>query len=616
MTSGQLSPFASCTDGLGFMNCAADYRSSSSLLTPTASVCTVSSLGQSGDSAAESAGTAGRSRTKTMQTKDILKSPQPHRFHLVPSGIRRLVDQPSLGMSSKPSAQWRFKQDSPVMREGGQGDGVTEAGDVFSPSASPLMPLDNASPTQAAQCSYRGTGAEREATEDGVPLADKACSPILVEFRPASTCSAFSSQTLSASFTLVQDQASKRFSSASTTSSKDPCEKALLWAERSPALAVEDIPEVSACSEDQAYFPQKPIATSPAQMAETGATESDRHGDDNAAPSTIAQTTSSSLDSLVSKYGSSPDRPASPHEDPANVFAAILESAACSPKAHRRATDSSLHSPTKPHTSGRNRRKFALRRQAIYAEYGFQIALPSDSDSDPAVKVLRASPCPSPSKREGGQGQGRAASAYCALSSSGSVSSAELSASVSASSSAGSVETLAAAASGDGLREALFTCLGPAPLGGLANERLERLSVQDDILAATRNPLLDDEVIGLTTSTPPSKSRSAGQRLLAASSGMVGSGEAGSHLGDGLLTAAVAVPRMSSQTSWAPLHLMGRSAAQRQHLMLSVSRSEWDARLSAWEVDPGHHPIVRDLIDEVDRAIEQWKWTVQLRTYV
>ncbi|KAH9887604.1 hypothetical protein C8Q73DRAFT_712544 [Cubamyces lactineus] len=102
-------------------------------------------------------------------------------------------------------------------------------------------------------------------------------------------------------------------------------------------------------------------------------------------------------------------------------------------------------------------------------------------------------------------------------------------------------------------------------------------------------------------------------------------GECGFNLHDNLqlLSATWASSLRAPNTGWAPLRITKRNPApiqsrelsRREKARLSVSRSERSARLSAWEIDPGHHPILRELIDEVDRAIEQWRRVGQTRTY-
>ena len=102
MTTGGLTPLMSCADGLGILPSAEslDNRSVFSLAL-TGSTCTISSI-------ADADGARGRSRMKTMRTKEIEKSPIPHRFHLVPSGRKRPYQQPSV--SPKPTTRWRYKE--------------------------------------------------------------------------------------------------------------------------------------------------------------------------------------------------------------------------------------------------------------------------------------------------------------------------------------------------------------------------------------------------------------------------------------------------------------------------------------------------------------------------
>ncbi|KAI9069559.1 hypothetical protein FKP32DRAFT_1671284 [Trametes sanguinea] len=638
MASGQLSPFASCADGLGFLNyTTADHRSTTSLLTPTASICTVSSLGQ--DDA------AGRERKKTMQTKDILKSPLPHRFHLVPSGQRgrgpRMEDE---GRGGKGKAQRRVRLGSPGLSGdsdvGGMGE-EREEGDIFSPEASPLAPTQETASPYSPQSPFINVDPVRH-HDVLIPadhfLTDDALSPVLIQSRPASICSARSAQTV-ASITLVQDQGSKRFSSASGSSYKEAGEKALLLSESSPILEQRDIepPPVEVLVEADVILPEP--AAGPVPQATKH--DSDQESGSEIGP-TIAQTNSTSLESLRSEYHAVPNKLESPHRTHRKASASTSVIPSPSPKANRRATDGNLPSPTKPSGTGSalggKRRKFALRRQAIYAEYGFQIALPPDPDSDSAaVKVVRASPGPSPNKRSGGGrgGAGRAASAYNTLLSSGSVArlgGSSLSASVSASSSLGSglgplpihSDSLASSGSGGTYRDALFASLGSsATLHGVlahVNDRLERLSVQDDILGARRNPFPEEDDLeeGVCTSTPSARTRGLTTARLRSTGQLPGSGSGvlGAHL-DENFWAGVAGSSVSSLSDWTPLRISPQKVISPVHLSLSlsVSRSERSARLSAWDVDPGHHPIVQELIDEVDRAIEQWRWILQMHVY-
>ncbi|OSD01696.1 hypothetical protein PYCCODRAFT_1468284 [Trametes coccinea BRFM310] len=656
MASGQLSPFASCASGLGFLNyTTTDHRSTTSLLTPTASICTVSSLGQ--DDA------AGRARTKTMQTKDILKSPLPHRFHLVPSGRRgRGPRTEEEGRAAKGRVMRKVGLGSPGLSGdsdvGGMGE-EREEGDMFSPEASPLVPTQEMASPYSPQSPFINVGPvlHHDAPVPADHLqTDGALSPVLIQSRPTSTCSALSAQTM-ASITLVQDQGSKRYSSASGASYKEAGEKMVLLPESEPVLEQHGIkldgPVETGIDVD--VIPPEPAAEPLLQAIEP----IDQEPDSEVGP-TITQTKSTSLESLVSQYHALSNKLESPQRTHRKASASTSVLPSPSPKANRRATDGDLPSPTKPSSAGGKRRKFALRRQAIYAEYGFQIALPPDPDSDSAaVKVLRASPGPSPNKRAGGRGghkhgsggAGRAAAAYSALSSSGSVArlgGSSLSASASASSSLGSglaalqvhSDSLAGSGSSSGgtYRDALFASLGSSGTlhGALAhvNDRLERLSVQEDILGARRNPFLeqDDLEEGVCTSTPSAKTRTltarakdAGKCFLVAYSGAdhsedLQSGALAAHLDDNFWTGTAQGGSSVSSLNdcqWTPLRITPQKLVSPVNLSLSlsVSRSERSARLSAWDVDPGHHPIVQELIDEVERAIEQWRWILQMRVY-
>ena len=60
--------------------------------------------------------------------------------------------------------------------------------------------------------------------------------------------------------------------------------------------------------------------------------------------------------------------------------------------------------------------------------------------------------------------------------------------------------------------------------------------------------------------------------------------------------------RAGEEKAWAPLRISKRNPVQREAVRISVSVSERRARLSAWEVDPGHHPVLQELIDELSPA--------------
>ncbi|EIW62315.1 uncharacterized protein TRAVEDRAFT_45143 [Trametes versicolor FP-101664 SS1] len=623
MAPGQLSPFPSCASGLGFMT-TPDCLNASSLLTPTASICTISSLTPGGDTEAA----LSRARAKTMQTKEILKSPQPHRFHLVlSSGRRRTPEIPSL--PSRPSAQWRDGLGVPVSPVYSDGGGSTELRrsrpDLFSPAVSPLMPPADIYTEDARFTHSPGT---EDYLDDAMPTRsqeerrEEACE---VEY-PASTYSARSASTASASFTLVQDRTSKRLSSASGTVYKDmfthDYQKTSLLDER-----LSDTPlcdgNISTCHVDAESAeldtsPPTPMILSEQPLDDiVEIPESETHpsvySGGDASQANISHTTSGSLYSNSSAYtGYDRDDVSWPGRisvELARSDEALSEAAAPTPAPIP-------SSPPKP-TSARDRRKFALRRQAIYAEYGFQIALP-DSGSDSSVKMLANSP----QKSRTGRPQMRAASAY--MSNSGSARSG-----LSSSTSSESRRRTAAGADGDEDEMQLF---------GSANDvdRLGRFSVQEDIMAATRNPLLEDRA-ELRTSTPQrsAKGGSTGQRTVlgygslgpASLSGLgFDSGSPGSYLaaprdlvwhsGSSTSFGSGDARQDDSDSPWAPLRIRKRMVPAHSELScISVSASERNARWSAWEFDRGHHPILQDLLDEVDRALEQWTWLAQLRAY-
>ncbi|KAI0637604.1 hypothetical protein C8Q77DRAFT_376699 [Trametes polyzona] len=668
--AGQLSPFPSCSSGLGLM-ASPDYRSTTSLLTPTASICTVSSLARGTDSTPDGSSHT-RSRTKTMQTKEILKSPRPHRFHLVLSARRRTPEIPSL--PSRPSAQLRdaWGPRSPVSPVGSDGFVGQDGKDILHSSESPLMPPEASDfeylcPSSPGIQVSPDLGMEEDAGRvpaDSLPFS--AFRESLVGSRPTSTGSAFSTQTASGSFTLVHDQGSKRLSLASGTPRTDVYEethlKGSLLGEKpffcSPR--VQEVEDAVDEAEGELFEPDMEpvhselvVSEQPVEadvLPEVIATTS---SSDVAIPADATHATSGTLDSLLSKYQSTTER--LPEDTPSSLLQPTPLPAAVSGS-----TAEQEHiTPMKQSTRG-DRRKFALRRQAIYAEYGFQIALP-DSDSDSSIKILASTP----NKNKKGH-QLRAASAY-ALPASHSGSRAALPASASRDPSARArFAHISMGGVGDSVSD-LAEEDDDLALFGSANDvdRLGRLSVQDGLLSATRSPLsLLEGLADLTTSTPPrsvhskslsaSHSRSLVRDTLGPGAGLglslspspVLSPASRSHNGHGSIaglgpTTYLAAPRNpglgplhpslstlrvpSKDTQCTPLRVYKLSPApfetnahtqpKRQSVCMPVSTSERSARLSAWDFDPGHHPIVQDLLNEVDRALEQWRWILQLRAY-
>ncbi|KAI0829241.1 hypothetical protein BC628DRAFT_1417003 [Trametes gibbosa] len=668
MASGQLSPFPSCASGLGFLN-SSDYRSATSLLTPAASVCTVSSLVHGGGGDVSDSGYS-RVRTKTMQTKEILKSPQPHRFHLVPTGRRQMPS--GYSPSSRPSAQLKdsWAGDAPMSPKSSEQGGNAEQDrqDLFSSAASPLLSpadIDNTPYSPKSPCAQLSSAHVVNDHEQLSPCTTR--SPAFTDTsRPTSTGSALSVLTASASFTLVHDRGSKRLSCSCVNKKLFDVhyQKASVADEKpfSTAFILPDDHNSSLSNGDDCA----PSVREPQTVHETMTAEqpsssvvphmilSDTSTSDVGEQTEASHTTSTSQDSLLSNYNSSSDyidedseryttKPMNTGIDPTPSLVPVSI-----PLPHSMpANTSTSTSPTKPPAPNRDRRKFALRRQAIYAEYGFQIALP-DSDSDSSVKFLASSP-----GTKGRSGQGRAASAYVVSSShSGRLHSA-LSASASGASSVedASSHYPADGDEGDGDEDGrqLF---GSAHLNDV--DRFGRFSVQDSILGATRIPRLDD-FADVTTSTPPrsARSRAASHRSLGTGLGLGFGSSPGASAGSSFdLDSSCGLGLGSSSGFGSDIHLSVTSTAiwqpghsphyapgsapkplrlnagqkrlpasqpkglARESMCIPVSASERSARLSAWDFDPGHHPIVQDLLDEVDRALEQWRWIMKLRSYL
>ncbi|KAH9853352.1 hypothetical protein C2E23DRAFT_884948 [Lenzites betulinus] len=676
MAAGQLSPFPSCASGLGFLN-SSDCRSAASLLTPAASICTVSSLSHAAGDISDSG--YSRVRTKTMQTKEILKSPQPHRFHLVPTtGRRRTPSGP--GIASRPSAQLRdaWATDAPTTSPGNfEHDGniaERDGKDLFFPLGDPLMPPAE---TDNPQAPYSPQSPCAQ-TDSAYINEHEQLSPYTIQSpafsntsRPTSTGSALSILTASASLTMVHDRGSERASCSFVEKEMFDAQyrKASLVDER-PSTAVFTLPEepdslssyadhhkLSAQTMEAHVAIDMAVVESPLADALSPIILPDTSTNGVGEQADTSHTTSTSLDSLISEY-----RPTSNYIDDDilltadtavahSIDLAPLPTLVSNPLPHPiPAIKSTSASPTKPPAPARDRRKFALRRQAIYAEYGFQIALP-DSDSDSSVKFLASSP-----GTKGRAGQGRTASAYVKFPASHSGRShSALSASASRASSADDyfhhdhVPHGSETGEDDEDEMQLFRS---AHFNDV--DRFGRFSVQDSILGATRIPRLDD-FADVTTSTPPrpARSRVAGHHSLGTGLGLgLGSSpgsntDAGSgcnlnldpdcsislDLGSssGLGSGSGVHLSVATSSIWQPGHpapYVPSAAPQplrptpsqkpraRESTCLPVSASERSARLSAWDFDPGHHPIVQDLLDEVDRALEQWGWIMKLRSYI
>ncbi len=264
----------------------------------------------------------------------------------------------------------------------------------------------------------------------------------------------------------------------------------------------------------------------------------------------------------------------------------------------RRATGGSFASLG---SSDSRRRKFAVRRQAIYAEYGFKLAFP-ESDSSSSIRHTHI---PTSSSRDFAEaGSSRAASAYV-----------------------GSRSVWSASTSAASIRSQLQHDVSASPtdeddtpdgpilpypstrsLASLSN--VERFSVQDSFLSSSRNPLLDDHA-NLMTSTPPAKTRSQVHhsqylkritRLTALSEEAPLTNTAGRPAKDGHVYACGL-----EWQPWPPLRLLGIDPENGRAIMRRSSSTLERAQMFAkWQDDPGHHPIVQELLNAVDLAIREW----------
>ncbi|KAI0706915.1 hypothetical protein C8T65DRAFT_220938 [Cerioporus squamosus] len=417
------------------------------------------------------------------------------------------------------------------------------------------------------------------------------------------------------SFTLVNEQSSKskRFSSM-YKSMQDFCEidnvapaeqvledMPLLQAPESSASAA-DLSEdeevrdyvdydddydgrVGASNEDCALVDSPPLDAS--FLADGG---EELHHDcvpsaETAQPSSSSHTLQ---DSSLSSYSMQSDRSdiSAPRPPPSDSMRSMKS---------RRATEMSFGSAHNL-PSPRDRR-FALRRQAIYADYGFQIAFP-ESDSDSSLRQGPHSPTKAYKKGHAVGGRAASASAYVFSASASGIPRSAWSTSTSGAS-LKSVADLADAAS--------TPYSGPLPSSGAlnlaqANDKLERLSVQDDLLASSRIPFANtDDPGSLRTSTPPLSLKSRSLRLLAQDHSSKTSGVSSAH------TARVHGSSRTHTMPWAPLHVVKRDSTDPLVLCVSVSPSDRAERFAIWLDEPGHHPIVEALLGEVRRAMEEWK---------
>ncbi|RPD62140.1 hypothetical protein L226DRAFT_571505 [Lentinus tigrinus ALCF2SS1-7] len=600
MTSGRLTPLTSCADGLGILPSAEslDHRSVLSLAL-TGSTCTISSI-------ADPDGTRGRSRAKTMRTKEIEKSPIPHRFHLVPSGRRRPYQPPSI--SPKPTTKWRCN-------ERGEGADTESVYSAISPS---LYEMD-ASPEPAQDRDEL----QRSVIEDLV--SDALQSPVFESYRPSHIDLDCVPSPQASSFTLVNEQSSKskRFSSM-YKSAQETCEPDIVESGEQilhapllqllePSLSSADVYENDDMC-DYAEHDDDDALCYHATDEECVLMDSprihdslpDTRGEDlheDAVPSFMspedARSSSSNRtlpDTSLSSYSVHSDRSdiSVPRPPPSDSMRSMM---------NRRATEMSFGSTTNL-PSPRDRR-FALRRQAIYAEYGFQIAFP-ESDSESSLR--QAPHSPSKPHKKGHAVGGRAASASAYVFSAGATGIPR--SAWSTSTSGASLKSVADLADASPY---------PSPLPSIvglnlaqANDKLERFSVQEDLLASSRIAFAKDSG-SMTTSTPALSLKSRSLRSLAPNA----SGRAGGISpslfstvetpGSTSTSLPVSVSRPQEAKPWTPLRLIKRDSSDPLVLCVPVAPRGRAERSAIWQEDPGHHPIVEALLGEVRRAIEEWK---------
>ncbi|KAH9921567.1 uncharacterized protein BXZ73DRAFT_104450 [Epithele typhae] len=292
----------------------------------TGSSCTISSFTtQNGDQ------DRGRTHARTMRTKDIQKSPLPHRFNLVPKGqARRSRHPPSPSNTPRSLARTKFSAyDSPL----------TDTDSLYAPkSPTPSLLSSPSSPEPGNRRSVL-------------------CS------RPTNTCHGGRTQdpeSFSPSLTLVHDPSNK---SASFSPVSKPTHKlrGLALLESDHFSKMEDC-MISAIvhGEDDACEMGEPSELPEQELAEEAALLR-QHTTAIPAPSQFMH--------------SLPSRSASP------FFNASQSSSESVQTLSRRATlDGS--SASFPHTP----RKFALRRQAVYADANLSIGPFPDSDSDSSFK--------------------------------------------------------------------------------------------------------------------------------------------------------------------------------------------------------------------------------------
>ncbi|TBU27740.1 hypothetical protein BD311DRAFT_370941 [Dichomitus squalens] len=586
-----LSPLPSRGDGLGIFPSGESLNRSSTYSQghTRSSTCTVLSYTQHFEQDTNRS-TAALTRTTATRTnlKEIQKSPLPHRFHLVPSSKKRPQDRPTLIPRSM--TQWNWK----TRRQDGE--------DGHPPSSPRLYEEDTG--TQAPDSVITGEEEKHSILED--LISDAFDSPVfdcLSTPNPNAACTHSPQSRASftpTSFTLVQDQPShkaRRLSAAldsiqklSTLSSSQDSQSSVgrqLQRDFPPSASWStaqfdvDTHSHRDSASGRLAFPH----ISDDNIQEIASLSATAHRESSERSRGRRSSSSSSINSLI---GGRPDSSGSVYSQPSisphDSLAGLVTS--------RPATQSSFASTASSDDS--RRRKFAARRQAIYAEFGFKLPIP-DSESSSS---LRHTHIPTGSSKPfNGAGSSRTTSAYVPLRSAWSTS-------TSAASVRSQLLDQADASPNDDPDPAsqILPYSSSINLANLANDKLERFSVQDSFLSSSRNPLLQDRA-NFTTSTPPAKRRS--HRSLA-------------KLGFDSLPDVPALPdfikrptmsRHASGFGWqpcAPLRLAKLDIDGGSTIRQSLSTSERVQMFAKWRDHPEYHPIVKELMDDVDKAISEW----------
>lgn len=624
-TPNTLSPLPSRTEGLGIFPSGDSFSRNSgySCGHTRSSTCTVLSYAQQFDQE-NTPPRAGITRTTTVRTnlKEIQKSPLPHRFNLVPSSRKQALEQPS--QIPRSSTQ--------CVRRRGQGGGESDR-HTASPSLYALSSVRATAiwyieyfliflkDTQSAQFAEDRNEDKRTILED--LLSDALDSPVfdcISTFSPPCSPSPQPQMVSPPSFTLVQDQPNNKSQQYSTkldsihelrTSANPPQSPIDRDRTLSSAFPSPRTPSVAShrggtqfyedFAQESPAIPQDVFSSSPEDEPQSAAI----HHQSSEHPKswqTILSASSSSKDFFIC---GDPDTSNSTYSQASlqNSFEAAIGRGF--PASSRRATQGSFGSLT---SSDSRRRKFAMRRQAIYAEYGFKLAFPESESSS----SIRHTHIPMSSSRDFAEAaSSRAASAYV---DSRSVWSASTSAASIRSQLQHDVVPDPTADEVDDEPRDLDQLILPYPSArSLANlSNVERFSVQDAFFSPSRNPLLDDDHADIMTSTPPAKPRSQTQhpaslnritRLASLPEVEAPLPIPGEHLAKNGHVYACGL----EWRPWSPLRLPGIVSEDGGCIIRRSSSALERAQMFAkWQDDPGHHAIIQQLLDVVDLAIREW----------